>query len=283
MHDSSALFQTSFFQHSRLPSDFHVKVQELEFWFQITKRYHDWLLLTSYSSLTPKNIHQIWIGSKPPSYVKQYGKAWQSLNPDFTYRLWTNDDILELGLINESQYLSSPNPGAKSDIARYEILNRFGGVYADTDFLPIKPIPPHLMDGNFYAGQVFSYTPQFANGLLISPPTSSLLSKTISSITSPPSYLSPMQTLSYSGPCLLTRVIREAWTSADMPILLPSQYFYPWPNFMLQAPYSDFITNESIAIHLWHQSWMRSSRKTRLLSLAANTFHKVLPLLRKTS
>lgn len=283
MYDASTILQTSFFQHSRIPSDFHIKLQDLDFWIEITNRYHHWLYSKSYPSLTPKNIHQVWIGSKTPSYVKEYAMAWQSLNPDFSYRLWTNEDILDLGLTNESQYLTSPNPGAKSDIARYEILNRFGGVYADTDFLPIKPISPHLMDGNFYAGQVFSYSPQFANGLLISPPNSSLLTKTINSINSPPSLLSPMQTLSYSGAFLLTRVIKDSWTSTDMPILLPSQYFYPWPNFMLQCDYSDFISNETIAIHLWKQSWMSSSRKTRFLSYVANAFHKVLPLLRTTS
>ena len=279
MYDSTSLLRTSFFQHQRLLSDFHIKIQDIEFWYEITQRYHDWLLSHNQSQLTPKNIHQVWIGSSPPSYVSQYSSVWKRLNPDFTYRLWTNDDILELGLTNEAQYIASPNPGAKSDIARYEILNRFGGLYADTDFLPIKPISPHLMDGNFYAGQVFSYSPEFANGLLISPPNSIILTNIINSIASPPSSLSPMQTLSFSGAYLLTKVIRDAWMSNDMPILLPSQYFYPWPNFMLQSNYNDFVTNETVAIHLWHQSWMKMTRKQRLISSVANAFSKVINLL----
>jgi hypothetical protein len=281
MYDVTGLFQTSFFQHQRLLSDFHIKIQNPEFWFEITQRYHDWLCRQNHSCLTPKNIHQVWIGSSPPSYVIQFSKVCRSLNPDFTYRLWTNDDILDLGLINEAQYLACPNPGAKSDIARYEILNRFGGVYADTDFLPIKPVLPNLMDGNFYAGQVFSYSPEFANGLLISPPNSTILTNTINSIATPPTSLSPLQTLSFSGAYLLTSIIRDAWMSNDMPILLPSQYFYPWPNFMLQCDYNDFITNETVAIHLWHQSWMRVNRKHRCISVIANVLPKVSSVLRK--
>ena len=42
--------------------------------------------------------------------------------------------ILESDLINEKQFLQIKNLAVKSDLARYELLYKFGGIYANTNW-----------------------------------------------------------------------------------------------------------------------------------------------------
>ena len=55
---------------------------------------------------------------------------------------------------------SIENKGCKSDILRYEILYQYGGIYVDTDFESIKPIPKELLKKSFVACMIHDYKPQ---------------------------------------------------------------------------------------------------------------------------
>ena len=110
----------------------------------------------------PKKIHQIWIGPKKiPSRYLNWGKSWIKNNPQWEYKLWTNREINQLSMINSSLYDSTKNIGFKSDIARYEILYKYGGIYIDTDFECIKEIPNNLRYFDFVACLGFDYTLQY--------------------------------------------------------------------------------------------------------------------------
>ena len=40
----------------------------------------------------PKIIHQIWIGNRQlPLKLQQYQETWKEQNPDWEYKLWTNE------------------------------------------------------------------------------------------------------------------------------------------------------------------------------------------------
>ena len=89
----------------------------------------------------PKIIHQIWVGPKtPPEIFKHSQESFKRLHPDWEYKLWTDADIPSLNLHNKKFYDLSTNYGEKADIMRYEILYKFGGVYADVDFMCFKPL-----------------------------------------------------------------------------------------------------------------------------------------------
>jgi len=91
--------------------------------------------------LIPKVMHQIWLGSSsiPPLY-KHYLNECQKLHPDWEFKFWTEKDIDELGLEYRDVYDKALNYAGRSDIARYEILYRFGGVYRDMDVKCFRPI-----------------------------------------------------------------------------------------------------------------------------------------------
>jgi hypothetical protein len=106
--------------------------------------------------MIPRVLHRIWFGPSMPPEFERYGEAWQRLNPHWEIRLWTEDnlppltnqrlwdaapDLVESGLVNRM----------RSDIARYEILLAYGGLYVDTDFEPLRPIDGLIADHDMFA------------------------------------------------------------------------------------------------------------------------------------
>ena len=84
----------------------------------------------------PKIIHHIWLGSPFPDHLVALRQTWQRHHDstEWQMQLWDDDAIASFGLMNYEAYNAATNFGEKSDIARYEILYRLGGVYVDTDF-----------------------------------------------------------------------------------------------------------------------------------------------------
>lgn len=113
----------------------------------------------------PKILHQIWIGdaSKMPTELMQ---TWQNMK-GWTYKLWTEKDIDELGLKNRKLYDYFYNKGCyygASDVVRIEILERFGGLYIDADSKRLENID-ELMNCSFLS--VYSNTEgRIANGVM---------------------------------------------------------------------------------------------------------------------
>ena len=58
---------------------------------------------------------------------------------------WDDEKLSDLNMVNKELLLKFKNYGAKSDIARLEILHQIGGLYLDTDFECLKQI-----DEKFY-------------------------------------------------------------------------------------------------------------------------------------
>jgi len=114
----------------------------------------------------PKIIHQIWLGNPFPEKWLWLRETWLKNHPDWQYILWTEKEIEEFGLTNQKLYDQATNYGEKSDIARYEILYRYGGLYVDTDFECIKSFDPLHHYCDFYAGT--EYISRFItfNGLI---------------------------------------------------------------------------------------------------------------------
>lgn len=99
----------------------------------------------------PKIIHQIHMGKKPLSSIeKKWQKTWKTHNPDWHHILWTDEEISKLSIVNQKALDSCKNYSERSDILRFEILNKFGGLYIDTDFECLKPIEPMFAGKDFF-------------------------------------------------------------------------------------------------------------------------------------
>lgn len=205
----------------------------------------------------PKKIHRIWLGSPLPEKEYKFGLTWIEHHPDWEYKLWTEKEIDEFGLVNRKIYDSTKNYGEKSDIARYEILYREGGLYIDTDFecLQSFELLHHCCD--FFAGINCLTDFEVFMGLIGCVPGHPILKCCIEMV---PKYRDKHSILARTGPYFFTDCIRRSISSCSpYTILFPTTYFYPWPfyarNEISMQKIRAWVKPESYAIHHWHVSW----------------------------
>lgn len=207
----------------------------------------------------PKIIHQIWLGSPFPERFKNWQKKIKALHPDWEYKLWTEQEIKELNLVNKLFYDKADNYGKKSDIARYEILYRFGGAYVDVDVDFLKPLDSLHYKYDFYAGfEPFWSTSEtrcltIGNSIIGSVAGHPLLKYCIKSIKYSHSVAldvdTKLATVIRTGPMFLTKACLKILMKdkEHLNVILPSEYLYPL------LP----VANKStFCIHHWTHSWL---------------------------
>jgi mannosyltransferase OCH1-like enzyme len=76
----------------------------------------------------------MWKDAHPPT-AKGDPASWRRLNPGWDYRFWTDEDLLAFMTREWPElldlYLAYPRPIQRADLAKYCLLQRYGGVYAD--------------------------------------------------------------------------------------------------------------------------------------------------------
>lgn len=93
--------------------------------------------------IIPRVFHHIWLGDQPlPDNYEKWRRQWIQLNPGWEMERWTDRRLPKI--VNRAQFDRAERLAAKSDILRYEICARYGGVYIDADFEPLRPIEPIL-------------------------------------------------------------------------------------------------------------------------------------------
>lgn len=97
------------------------------------------------SSSLPARIHFVWVGASLPEDAVLRMNDWASLNPSFKVFLWSGAPLGELVESDRTGELAAlldaaSNPAAKSDVGRFAILCRFGGIYLDADMEACRPV-----------------------------------------------------------------------------------------------------------------------------------------------
>lgn len=199
----------------------------------------------------PKIMHFIYVKNPPPKGMKERMEVWQAYHPDWELKFWDDAAINKLKLINQKQYNRAQNPGEKSDIVRYEILYREGGVYIDQDIDCLGNIEIFGQLCDFWCSCALdSYFTSF-NGLIASAPKHCVLEALIDEIghlKRPAKHAEEVQ--ENTGPYLFSRVLKKCIQQVDL-LVLPPTYFFP-----TTVDYRGKIQPESYGNHLWGRSWV---------------------------
>jgi mannosyltransferase OCH1-like enzyme len=236
----------------------------------------------------PQTLHFIWLGSELPAAYAANIRAWQELLPHYTIKLWTEADLDPFNMINRDLFEQEINYAARSDIWRYEILFRHGGIYLDvTDQVPVIAdnaleqnsldslnytydfyIGIQPMDTNLFATQqdtetVMMVQLQLGIGLIGSIPGHPILAAAIRELRNMRHI--PV-IVARTGPLFFSQVFYvHAGKYGLRDIALPPTYFYPCgyeQKALLQnhdAGKGIWHRPESFAVHLWAGSWLKPS------------------------
>ena len=101
--------------------------------------------------MIPKRIIYVWFGGTEPLKVKKNIEDWQKKNPDFELLKIdeTNFDVNAYAFTAQAYRLGYY--AFVSDVARIWAVNKFGGIYLDTDVHLLKPLEPLLKYDYFFA------------------------------------------------------------------------------------------------------------------------------------
>lgn len=212
-----------------------------------------------------------------PMNHKQFGEAWQRLNPTWEVIDWTEESVLEQGIINQEVWddLAVPAPDCeideialatqRADVVGYEIVYKHGGLYVNTDIQPIRPLsllmhrfpelawlPAAAMEDDYWLVNAVIWAPE---------PGMSVWANIIAQL--PSRYFSAGK-LAYmngtTGPHLLTQVARQYPGFLE----IPSHVFNPLHFTEVEVGH-DAVFDEAglkddvIAVHHWsHRKNQRS-------------------------
>jgi Glycosyltransferase sugar-binding region containing DXD motif len=202
--------------------------------------------------------------------------------PEWTYYSWNDEDNLALieGLFPQhiSEYLMLPSGAAKTDIARYLYMYRWGGIYFDTDFRFFSPIKEDLLSHMCILGiededmPELGGGPKLGNAFIGSQRGLALWTDLVDSIfarfrTGEISY-----TWELSGPYALTSFLRNNHLYGEMVTILPRNLLYPK---LIKFNLTGVRDPDTIGVHLCWSSWCDMSlphkvknRTRRILSAA---------------
>lgn len=194
--------------------------------------------------MIPKIFHHVWLGGRPlPPLFQGYRSRFQELHPQWEFRLWTDDECQQLDC--QPLLAAWNSQSAKSNAVRLEVLQRFGGVYVDTDVEPLKAFDI-LLDVEAFAAE--EYRGRVCNAVMGAVPQHPWIDCQLKSI---PQYKNKSPPW---GPEVSTLAYQEMSEQGTKVTLYPSFYFYPylWDRLSLRGS-NEFP--DSFAVHHWAISW----------------------------
>lgn len=206
----------------------------------------------------PRIIHQIWLGSPFPEKFKAYQQKLIELHPEWEYKLWTDERVKNLKLVNQEAFNKARNYGEKSDILRYELLERMGGVYIDVDHIFYTVLDSLHYCYDFYAGihPLDAGFPYVNNAIIGAVPGHPIMKYCIESIKNK---AIKGDIVNRTGPGVFTKAILEKAYEADLiNIVLPSTFFSALGyNYQIknEDELEKIIKPYTFAVHFWAGTW----------------------------
>jgi len=161
-------------------------------------------------------------------------------------------------------YDATDNYGVKSDIARYEIIYRYGGVYVDLDFECLSSLDIFHHTYDFYTAlqPLDTFFVQLGSALFGAKPGHQILLYCIETIKD--SWHEKGATKK-TGPIHFTKAFyAAAGKVGNCDIAFPASYFYPLGSQERKIDKNAWRENGAFAVHWWAKSWMPKDYRSRL-------------------
>jgi mannosyltransferase OCH1-like enzyme len=246
-------------------------MQHTEQWRLMESLYKTYQKDQKYESqryIIPALIHFIWLGSPLPLRCRVMIETWKKFHPNWRIKIWTEADLQWFPMQNRAMFDRAKNWGEKADIWRYEILYRFGGLYADTDFECLKSFDHIHKSCELYAGLTHDKDPLLGNSLIGSIPGHPVLKLCIDSLKMGPGDHDDSRIQLQTGPYHFTRCfLNVAKSGQHGMVAFPVDYFFPFPHTKREETRdrslikSRWVLPDSYALHYWDVSWLANGEE----------------------
>lgn len=195
----------------------------------------------------PRTIHRVWLGEKPmPEEHERLGGTFARHHPDWEMRLWTEEDLTELGIGATERERARTN-AELANLVRYEVLHRHGGVYVDTDVECRRRLTPLMRGVDAFAalevpGRIGTAVLGSVPGHPVYARAAGLARRTLG--------IFELQSPSTNGAYFLSLIIEQERNVA----ILAARVFYPFLWDELERRHETFP--DAYTIHHWTLSWL---------------------------
>lgn len=236
------------------------------------------------SQSIPKIIHYCWFGGKPlPDSAKKCIDSWKKYFPDYEIKQW-NESNFDINLCNYTKEAYEREKYAfLSDVVRLFVIERFGGIYFDTDVEVISDYDDILKKGAFFG---LESTGKLATGLGFGAEKNNWLVKAILDDYSNKHFVKNGREDATPCPITNSRVaIKNGFSLTGNEIetvngvtVYPRTFFNPKSGYAKQIKY----TKDTHSIHHFDGSWLskqevhRASLRTKLTNMFGKQFGNLL-------
>jgi mannosyltransferase OCH1-like enzyme len=208
------------------------------------------------NEIIPKQFIRIWLGPKPmPKMFQDWWDDFKKIDPDFNFITLRDEVLMETQPILEDIYYSVDTYAGRSDILRLAALYELGGVYVDTDMMPLKSFNELLTDKPFIAKRS---SKSFESAVIGCPAKHPAMLELINSL--PEWYLEHKDRSAsvQTGPAFVS----AGWFGRPDIEHLPTKTFYPYNGFMAPKRHEKMMIfknkqfpPEMIAAHFGNHRW----------------------------
>ena len=177
--------------------------------------------------MIPKRFIRIWLGTEPiPQQFEDWWHHFKLLNPGWSFTT-LGDSFAELLLPCEVRrvYDDCDTLAGRSDVLRIMALHEYGGVYVDTDVMPLQPFQGLIADPRPFAA--LRSRVSFESAVIGSPARHPATAALLEAL---PSWYDEHRDRAASvktGPAFVSSV----WFGRDDVRHLPAKTFYPFNGF----------------------------------------------------
>ena len=227
--------------------------------------------------MIPKRIHSCWFGRNDlPVSTKKYIMTWRKNLPDYKIRKWDekNFDIKSAPVYVQEAYAAGKFAFV-SDYVRIMALQKYGGIYFDTDVEVIKPLDSLLQ----YEGIMGFESKEFvAGGLIVAGKKGMEIFKEMRDIYDSVSFynedgsLNLLPSPAYNTEVLVKHGLKKNGELQEVAgiTIFPADYFCPKPSQFGKIN----ITENTLTIHHYAASWI--GPKQRFANFLIRIFGKKL-------
>jgi hypothetical protein len=197
----------------------------------------------------PRTIHRVWVGEQAmPTEHERFGATFAQHHPDWEMRIWTDEDLPALDItVSDSQRARTHSE--LSNLMRYEVLHRFGGVYVDTDFECLRPLTPLLRGIDAFAA--LELPGRTATGILGSVPGHPVFARATRQARL--TLGEGAHSADANGPYFFSLLLEQEPSVA----IFGARLFYPYLWDELERRHETFP--DAYAVHHWAMSWQRKT------------------------